>query len=131
MSEFTHTVDSRDATVRGYPGTVSTCTCGWRSEWAVRDGSAESDAHGHMRAVDPEYRRLDDERHARWKAEHEARVAARLSEPPRAETKPVTRCHECSCHINPPCSRCENCKHGAGDINDCPNDCEDCDVKHY
>lgn len=35
------------------------------------------------------------------------------------------RCHDCSCHINPPCGRCENCQHA--DYPECENDCQDCE----
>jgi hypothetical protein len=35
------------------------------------------------------------------------------------------RCHDCSCHINPPCGRCVECKHV--DYPDCENDCQDCE----
>lgn len=35
-------------------------------------------------------------------------------------------CHECSCHINPPCGQCENCNHPDGDL--CPEgDCQNCE----
>lgn len=34
-------------------------------------------------------------------------------------------CHECSCHISPPCGQCENCKHW--DAPDCENDCQGCE----
>lgn len=40
----------------------------------------------------------------------------------------MSDCHNCSCHINPPCGECENCKHW--DVTDCPNDCQDCDIDH-
>ena len=47
----THVITSVDQTVRGYPGTVSTCSCGrFRSAWGVRDGSAECDGAAHVRA---------------------------------------------------------------------------------
>lgn len=36
-------------------GTVARCICGWESSWWVRDGSAEADAHYHMRDNDDEY----------------------------------------------------------------------------
>lgn len=42
----------------------------------------------------------------------------------------MIRCHECSCHINPPCGRCEECAHWDAEergIEDCPNDCQECD----
>lgn len=33
--------------------------------------------------------------------------------------------HDCSCHLSPPCGRCENCAHP--DDDDCPeNDCQNC-----
>lgn len=46
----------------------------------------------------------------------------------RAVATPVVvreRCHDCSCHINPPCGRCVECKHW--DYPDCENDCQDCE----
>lgn len=39
-------------------------------------------------------------------------------------------CHDCSCHLSPPCSECEHCTHWdaeARGITDCPNDCWDCE----
>lgn len=130
-----HVVISTDELVNktGYasrPGTVARCSCGWRSAWMTRDGSAEADGHGHLRAVDPEYRARDDERHAAWKAENEERKAkaedARIARPaPAPPARRRERCHDCSCHINPPCGGCENCKHA--DYPECPNDCQDCE----
>lgn len=38
-------------------------------------------------------------------------------------------CHECRCHVNPPCGACENCKHW--DVDDCPNDCQLCEYDHW
>ena len=32
-----------------YPGTVARCTCGWKSSWTTRDGSAEADGARHIR----------------------------------------------------------------------------------
>lgn len=123
-----HNVRSDDVTVRGNPGTVASCACGWSSSWGIRDGSAESDGHSHMLAVDPEYRRRSEEQHAKWLAEHEARLAARASAPP--PKQPPEHSHNCSCHLSAPCSACERCKHPAGDFDDCPNDCQECEVEH-
>ncbi|QFG12938.1 hypothetical protein PBI_MIMI_271 [Arthrobacter phage Mimi] len=36
----------------------------------------------------------------------------------------MDRCHECSCHINPPCYACQNCNHW--DVKGCDHDCQDC-----
>lgn len=35
-------------------------------------------------------------------------------------------CHECRCHISPPCSACENCTHYDGRGDNCENPCRDC-----
>lgn len=35
-------------------GTVATCTCGWKSSWKTRDGSAECDAANHMKSLHSE-----------------------------------------------------------------------------
>ena len=37
-------------------------------------------------------------------------------------------CHVCRCHYNPPCSDCERCMHA--DTQDCPNDCQTCEIDH-
>ena len=38
----------------------------------------------------------------------------------------MSECHDCLCHITPPCWQCENCKHW--DNPDCDNDCQTCDL---
>ena len=43
-------------------------------------------------------------------------------EPP---AKAYERCHDCACHIAPPCGSCENCKHA--DYPECTNGCQDCE----
>lgn len=48
MSEK-HEVVITDEIVRGGPGTVARCSCGWVSAWGVQDGSAEADAARHLR----------------------------------------------------------------------------------
>lgn len=32
-----------------YHGTVARCTCGWKSSWTTRDGSAERDGSDHVK----------------------------------------------------------------------------------
>ena len=118
------------------PGTVARCACGWSSSWWVSDGSAECDGDRHMRTHDPEYRARQEDRERVWAVEREDRAAkaeetrlerlANTSLGP--ESKPADPCHECSCHINPPCGACENCKHW--DEPDCDNDCQDCEEDH-
>ena len=143
----THEVVTTDEVVRGHPGTVARCSCGWISRWWVRDGSAESDAHQHRMSEDDAYR---EQRKARV-AEHNAREKARsctcersaldfvythsdecpihrIELTPSLPMAPPIRCHGCSCHLHPPCGYCENCKHF--DDPDCKNDCQDCEENH-
>lgn len=142
-----HSVTTSDTTVRGRPGTVAECSCGWRSAWGVRDGSAESDAHHHRMVHDEDY--LSD--HRARVAEHNAAERERgctcklfddsfgfaldldcpIHAPKSSGPAPVAApakahspCHSCSCHIHPPCGACENCRHY--DNPDCPNDCQTC-----
>ncbi|MFC5930893.1 hypothetical protein D6T64_11930 [Cryobacterium melibiosiphilum] len=123
-----HGITTKDEMVRERPGTVATCTCGWRSAWGVQDGSAESDAHDHQMQHDPEARARHEKRMAEWRAENAARIAARATV---IQPKATEHYHGCSCHLSAPCGACENCKHPAGDFADeCPNDCQDCDTEH-
>lgn len=139
-----HSVTTADTTVRGHPGTVAKCSCGWKSAWGVRDGSAESDAHHHRLDHDEDY--LNDHR-ARI-AEHNAAERERgctcklfdlsfssmldpdcpvhgvKSGPVAAPAETHSPCHSCSCHTHPPCGACENCRHY--DNPDCSNDCQTC-----
>lgn len=138
-----HLVVTTDEVVRGRPGTVSRCTCGWKSAWGVQDGSAEADAHGHRMRRDEDYRKRALGRVAEYnKAERERGCTCKLfedsygfvmdrdcvlhgfvkREPKKVESREP--CHGCSCHINPPCGACENCVHW--DIDDCENDCQTC-----
>ena len=42
----------------------------------------------------------------------------------------MSRCHDCYCHLSPPCDRCVDCAHSGAedrDIADCPNDCQECE----
>lgn len=125
-----HDITSEDTTVRGRPGTVARCLCGWSSSWGVQDGSAEADGHNHMMRLDPEYRQRWEERRARFLAEHKELMSARAPTPAPISREKPELCHECSCHLNPPCGACENCNHASGDITDCPNDCQECEVDH-
>lgn len=135
-----HKVTSTDEQVRGYPGTVARCECGWSSAWAVQDGSAESDANRHMRAMMPGFAEEQDAyqaeflaKHEAWRAEQAAKYAAIEGERKARTNSAVQaltskRCHDCSCHINPPCGKCENCVHI--DYPECPNDCQECEIPH-
>ena len=126
-----HGITTNDETVRGHPGTVATCTCGWRSSWGVRDGSAESDAHDHQMRNDPEALARHQKRMEEWQAESDARAAARIASHANVVRPKVTeRSHECRCHLSAPCTPCVNCKHPGGAFDDCPNDCQDCDIEH-
>ena len=44
-----HTTTCTDQMVRGYPGTVARCTCGWSDAWGIPDGSAEASAYEHSK----------------------------------------------------------------------------------
>lgn len=110
-----HDVITTDEEVRGRPGTVARCSCGWVSHWGIRDGSAESDAHHHLMIHDSEYEQ-----------KHRARVGIELA--PSPPTAQPIRCHGCSCHISAPCGSCENCKHY--DDPECGNDCQECEEGH-
>jgi hypothetical protein len=39
-------------------------------------------------------------------------------------------CHECTCHLAPPCSACAACKHWDVQEYSCDNECHDCNVDH-
>lgn len=38
-------------------------------------------------------------------------------------------CHECNCHLHPPCGACEKCVHW--DVEGCENDCQTCEYDHW
>ena len=122
-----HGIASTDEMVRGYLGTVARCLCGRQFAWSIRDGSAEAEGHAHMLAVDPQYRAESEARDAAWVVRNEARQAARLVTPAPARREHL---YNCSCHLSAPCGPCENCKHPTGDFDDCPNDCQECEVDH-
>lgn len=119
-----HIISKKDCLVRGFPGTAVWCTCGWRDEWAVQDGSAEACAHDHVMNNDPVARAEHEEYMKEWQ---ERNTATTVKITPAASPSKSHE-HNCSCHINPPCSNCENCKHW--DEPDCDNDCQDCDINH-
>ena len=119
-----HAITSTDEIVRGRPGTVARCACGWSTHWGIRDGSAEADGHEHMLSVSPEYRAWNEERHRTQEAENAHRRPA--PQPPAKRTP--THSHECSCHISAPCNNCVSCKHPFDP--DCDNDCQDCEENH-
>lgn len=137
----THIVTCTDEIVRGYSGTVARCTCNkWKSAWSVRDGSAESDGHAHMKESDPDYARREAERAEQWRAEQRtagctcklldfARVLDRGCpiHAPRVsiQAASIDHRHNCSCHIDPPCNQCVRCAHI--DHPECPNDCQECE----
>lgn len=141
-----HNVTIEDAEVRGHRGTKWKCSCGGGGggAWAVRDGSAESDAHQHLYASDPEYRARQDERYEAWKQEQRDKgckcellngfAYARkpecvLHRPKNMYKQPLTSQshheHRCSCHQSAPCGQCENCRHW--DHPDCENDRQTCE----
>lgn len=39
----------------------------------------------------------------------------------------MAECHDCSCHLHPPCHECVNCRHIEPPQPDCPNDCQECE----
>lgn len=45
--EITSTDEMVTKSFGTYPGTVARCTCGWKSAWTCRDGSAERDGAEH------------------------------------------------------------------------------------
>lgn len=126
MSE--HTTTTVDGDVRGYPGTIATCSCGWRDAWAVMDGSAESSAHFHRLSHDPEAKRDYDEQMRLVREANVQRDAERVVQPVREGAPIRERCHPCSCHLHPPCGACENCAHA--DHPECGNDCQTCEEYH-
>lgn len=134
-----HSVTSTDQNVRGYPGTVARCICGWSDAWAVRDGSAEEAGHSHLMAYDPEYKSRQQHRYVEWEQEQRALGCncklfegysslldpdCTLHKPPLAPSAP-THSHNCSCHISPPCWACFECRHW--DHPECENDCQTCE----
>lgn len=131
-----HKVTCTDEQVRGYRGTVARCICGWYDAWTLQGGNAEASGHEHMRANDAEYRARSDEQKRVWAIEREEREIQREAErlehlvntPLGPERKPREHCHDCSCFIDPPCNQCVDCRHI--DIDDCPNDCQDCEIDH-
>ena len=129
-----HGITAEDTMVRGYPGTIARCLCGWDTAWSVRDGSAEADGHAHVMRCDPEAKAASEAFQAVFLAERRAWDAANKAryDPPPTGPQPAVaeHSHECSCHLGAPCGRCENCKHPAGDFEDCPNDCQECEVEH-
>lgn len=126
--EPAHAVTSSDEMVRGYRGTVARCRCGWSSAWSVQDGSAEADGHDHVMSSDPAARAQHEARMRTYRAEFQARLDAIAAE--RAPLPP-NHTHECSCHLSPPCGRCENCSHPGGDFDDtCEFDCQECPGDH-
>lgn len=42
-----YVVTCTDERVRGNPGTVARCTCGWEDAWGIQEGNAEASAHFH------------------------------------------------------------------------------------
>lgn len=138
-----------DETVRSRPGTVARCSCGWSSAWGIQDGSAEASAEAHRIANDPEYRRERSDRIAEHHAAKRERgclcehiadsysyvvdkdcpmhgIRRTRTEPVEAgPVKFVAPCHPCSCHVDPPCNGCVECRHH--DVDDCPNDCQTCE----
>lgn len=44
-----HTVNTTKENVKGYPGAVARCSCGWEAAWIYDDKSAESDGASHLR----------------------------------------------------------------------------------
>lgn len=132
-----HEVTCTDETVRGSRGTVARCACGWSDAWAIQGGNAEASAHDHMIANDPEYREAARVQREAWEAERLEREAQRQAEleefwktePLGPKRKPIEpHDHGCTCFIDPPCNACVNCAHH--DVDDCPNDCQDCEVEH-
>ena len=129
-----HGITAEDTIVGGYPGTIARCVCGWSSSWSIQDGSAEADGHAHVMRSDPEARARSEEhsraflaKHAAWLVESRKRTAERAAE---AKPKQSEHSHNCSCHLGAPCSACVNCKHPAGDVDGCPNDCQECEIGH-
>lgn len=141
-----HILTESTGTRFGEPSDIVTCSCGWRDEWATQDGSAQAAGHDHKIAVDPAYsaefeakqRRFADEQKAEMRAKgcicrFEATIrvldADCLVHQPAPSSVSASvareRCHDCSCHINPPCGSCENCLHG-DDAAWCPLNCDDC-----
>ena len=113
-----HEVTFQDEEVRGRPGTTWRCTCGAGGRWGVRDGSAEAEASIHTYV----YNGL--------KYEESLTKQSYLREtthpPPVQDSR--ERCHDCSCHINPPCGACINCPHW--NEPDCDKDCQECEEEH-
>lgn len=137
-----HSTTCTDEQVRGHWGTVARCICGWKDAWAIQGGNAEASAAEHMYRNDAEYRAAADERARIWEGGRPAREAEAVARRDRIvdsylaltplgpAPRPADPCHECVCHLNPPCGWCENCKHLGGEITDCENDCQDCEIDH-
>lgn len=118
-----HKITAEDVEVRGHPGTKVTCVCGWSDKWSVRDGSAEDSGYHHVVKNDSELQKKIKEEVA---LRRNVVASPVLRIVPTVSSKPHE--HNCSCHINPPCSQCENCNHW--DIEGCDNDCQTCDIDH-
>lgn len=113
-------------------GTVARCTCGWVSSWWVRDGSAEADAHHHMRSYDAEYNAECEAR----EAEDKKRRALEANPEPVVVVREVVvnthigSDHGCTCFQCAPCGSCESCNHWDIEEGSCELDCQVCEYDH-
>lgn len=119
--EITHKVTCTDFKIdHRRAGTTARCVCGWVDRWEMQGGNAEASGAAHVAKYAPKPEEYAQERAI------VVITPSPLPTPPSAVQE--THSHNCSCHINPPCGSCENCKHW--DEPDCDNDCQDCDIDH-
>lgn len=130
-------------------GKTAWCKCGWSDTWRIADGSAEASASGHMVDNDPEYRAQREAWGREWAQEQAARGCicehfwdgsgfmldrecplhgSKNKSPANryASESNAQRCHDCSCHIDPPCTECVECVHIDVADGECESDCQEC-----
>jgi len=113
-------------------GTVARCTCGWVSSWWVRDGSAEADAHYHVRTYDAEYNAECEANEAedRKRRDLEAKVEPVVTERVVVDNTHGGSDHGCTCFQCAPCGACEYCNHWGLEEGSCELDCQTCEYDH-
>lgn len=106
-------------------GTVVKCSCGWSDTWYSQGGNAEASGYGHAARVREEGSKDQVDEIFIRTIELESFAAT----VPAKSVTYIEPCHDCRCHIAPPCSQCVDCRHV--DVDDCEEDCQDCPIDHY